>query len=367
MRVAIVSHAYADPSTRGKLRALAGQGVAVAAAVPARWIPPGSSSPVRTPFTEDAGVRIVPVPTMGRAEFGAPSAWRTGVIRRLLTDFRPDLVQIEEEPGSHVAASVTAIARRLGIPAVLFTRDSLGRRPGLLARSRRRRSLARAAGLIGANAVAAGLARRDQPDLRWTSIPQFGLAVPRALAPEAHPPFALGFVGRLVPERGLDVLLQAAVRLHSAWTLSVAGTGPEQEPLERLAERLGIASRITWMGAIPPAELQRLWGRLDCLVAPSRTTADWVESYPLQVLEAMGHGVAVVVSDSGALPEAVGPAGVVVREDHVEGLAEALARLMGDATLRERLAAEGRKRVIAEYVDDAVARKTLAFWRDVRG
>ena len=53
------------------------------------------------------------------------------------------------------------------------------------------------------------------------------------------------------------------------------------------------------------------------------------------------------------------------REDHPDGLTEALARLIGDAALRERLAAEGRRRVIAEYVDDAIARKTLTFWRAV--
>jgi len=366
VRAVIVSHVYANPASRGKLHALVGQGAAVAVAVPARWTPPGSSESIETPFAEDNGVRIVPIPTSGREPGGAPAAWRSGALRRLLTDFRPDVVQVEEEPTTRVAAGVTRLARQLKIPALAFSADSLRRTFPLLPRLRRGRTLTRASGVVGGNAVATELVRREFPALVAQSIPQLGLPVPRALAVEPHDPLAIGFVGRLVPERGLDVLLKACVRLYGAWTLTVAGTGPEQEELEALAERLGIASRVTWLGGVPRAELATLWPRLDCLVVPSRTTAEWVETYPTQALEAMGHGVTVVASDSGALPESVGKAGLIFGDGHPDGLTEALARLMEDEALRERLAAEGRRRVIAEYVDDAIARKTLAFWRTVR-
>ena len=208
--------------------------------------------------------------------------------------------------------------------------------------------------------------RQEFPALPSAVIPQLGFPVPRAPVPDPHPPLAIGFVGRLVPEKGLDVLFRACIKLHGAWTITVAGSGPAQEELEALAERLGVASRVTWLGAISRQDLAAVWSRLDCLVAPSRTTAQWVETYPVQVFEAMGNGVAVVTSDSGALRETTGGAGLVFREDHAEGLAEALGRLMADAELRERLGAEGRRRVIAEYADDAIARKTLAFWREVR-
>jgi len=366
VRAVIVSHTYANPAARGKLRALVGQGAALAVAVPARFTPLGAAEALHTPFAEDSGVRIVPIPTAGREPDGAPASWRSGALRRLLTDFRPDIVQIEEEPSTSVAAAVSRLARQLGIPAVAFTSQSLTREYRLFARMRRRRTLTRASGIVGANAVATGLVRQDFPGLPWASIPQLGLPVPRALALEPHLPLAIGFVGRLVPEKGLDVLLRACVRLYGTWTLTVAGTGPAQEELEALAERLGVASRITWLGAIPRRDLATLWPRIDCLVAPSRTSARWVETYPIQVLEAMGHGVTVVTSDSGALPESVGGAGLVFREAHADGLTEALSRLIADAGLRERLAAEGRRRVIAEYVDDAIARRTLTFWRAVR-
>lgn len=365
VRAVIISHTYANPAARGKLHALAGQGVALAAAVPEEWRAPGATEPFRTRFSEENGVRIVPVVTRGIDAGGIPSSWRVSALRQLLTDFRPDIVQVEEEPFTRAAAATARLARALGIPAIAFTAESVPRPLPLLARRRRRRTLHQVRGLLGVNQLASSLARVQVPELTTAALPQLGLPVPRAPAPERHAPLAIGFVGRLVPEKGCDVLLRACARLYGAWNLSVAGTGPEQEALERLAERLGVASRVTWMGGVTQQDLAALWPRLDCLVAPSRGTAAWVESYPLQVLEAMSHGVAVVVSDSGALPETVGRAGLTFGDGHPEGLTDALTRLLEDAALRERLAAEGRRRVIGEYVDDAIARKTLAFWRDV--
>jgi len=366
VRAVIVSHTYANPERRGKLRALVGQGAALAVAVPARWEAPGAPGGTVTTFADDAGVRIVPTATSGRDETGAPIAWRSRALRRLLTDFRPDVVQIEEPLTARVTPAFARMARQLGIPVVAFTSESLGRKHSLLAAMRRRRALSAAAGVIGANSLATGLVRQEFPSLASTAIPQLGIPVPRAPVTEPHPPLAIGFVGRLVPEKGLDVLFRACIKLHGAWTVTVAGTGPAQEELEALAERLGMASRVTWLGAISRPDLAAVWPRLDCLVVPSRTTAHWIETYPVQVLEAMGNGVAVVTSDSGALRETTGGAGLVFREDHAEGLAEVLGRLLADAELRERLAAEGRRRVIAEYADDAIARRTLAFWREVR-
>ena len=121
MRAIVLSHLYLDPDRRGKLRALAGLGVAVAAAVPG-----GVAG-------EDHGVRMVPVASSG--DPGEPESieWSARALRRLITDFRPDLIQVEEEPGTRVSAKAAAEATRLGIPLVLFSQSrgpapSLGRR-----------------------------------------------------------------------------------------------------------------------------------------------------------------------------------------------------------------------------------------------
>ena len=72
----------------------------------------------------------------------------------------------------------------------------------------------------------------------------------------------------------------------------------------------------------------------------------------------------VIASSAGALPETVGQAGLIVPEENVDAIAEALQRLHDDPAERERLAAEGRRRVMSGYTDAAIAEKTLRFWRE---
>jgi glycosyltransferase involved in cell wall biosynthesis len=79
----------------------------------------------------------------------------------------------------------------------------------------------------------------------------------------------------------------------------------------------------------------------------------------------MAHGVAVVASATGVLPEVVESAGIVVPEDDVPALTEALQRLHDDPTVHQRLGSAGRRRVMDLYTDAAIASRTLQFWREV--
>jgi glycosyltransferase involved in cell wall biosynthesis len=90
-----------------------------------------------------------------------------------------------------------------------------------------------------------------------------------------------------------------------------------------------------------------------------------VETYHPALVEAMGYGVTVIGSDSGALPELIGSAGLIVPEDDAAALTAALQRLADTPRERTRLGREARLRVISEFVDEAVARRTLEFWRKV--
>jgi glycosyltransferase involved in cell wall biosynthesis len=224
--------------------------------------------------------------------------------------------------------------------------------------------LGHARGLIGANELAVKLVARQYPKLPSRVIPQLGVTLPLQAAPRERTGLTIGFFGRLIPEKGLDLVFRACVKLVGRWTMSVVGTGPAQEELEGLAERLGIAGRVTWYGALPRQKVDEVWTRLDCVVLPSRTATRWVEGAPRAAIEAMAHGVVVIASTAGALPEIVGSAGVVVSEEDVEAIAQALQRLHDDPAERERLAAEGRRRAMTEYTDTAIAEKTLRFWRE---
>ena len=126
----------------------------------------------------------------------------------------------------------------------------------------------------------------------------------------------------------------------------MVGTGPAQEELEGLAERLGIAGRVTWLGALPRAAVDEVWPRLDVVVVPSRNTPRWVEATPRAALDAMAHGIAVVGSTGGALPETIADAGLVVPEEDVPALSETLQRLHDDPEEVQRLGLAGRRRAM---------------------
>jgi glycosyltransferase involved in cell wall biosynthesis len=364
VRAVIVSRVYANPATRGKLKALAGLGVSIAAAVPDRWSPPGLGVEQQTTYGDDAGVRTVPIHVRGSTAPGGDPVWSRAPLRRLLTDFRPELLQIEEEPWTRAAATAAALARRLHLPYTVLTRESLPGSHGALARLRRSRVLRHARGLIAVNELAAKRVARQHPSLALGVIPQVGVSVPLQTARPVRSGLTIGFLGRLLPEKGLDLVFRACVKLIGRWSIIVVGTGPAQEELEALAERLGIAGRVSWLGSLPRRRVDEVWPLLDCVVLPSRTAPHWIEGTPRAALEAMANGLPVIASTAGALPETVGEAGLLVAEEDVEALAEALQRLHDQPAERERLAAEGRRRVMSVYTDAAIAEKTLRFWRD---
>jgi glycosyltransferase involved in cell wall biosynthesis len=365
MRALIVSHAAAHAANRGKLRALVGLGGTVTAAVPDRVLPGAGMKPSPVAWSDDGGVRVVPIAVRGALTEPAFLHWNAGALRRLAAELRPDVVQLEEQPGSPAAATVAALARRAGLPLVVVATESVARPYTVGERLRRSRVLRSARGVIGINRLALGLALRQRPEVPNVVVPQHGVVPPPAPSHREHEGFAVGFVGRLVPERGLDILFRAAVRLPGRWSITVAGTGPAQEELEALAERLGIAARVRWLGGVPRRELAGVWPLLDCAVLPARTTPRWVEPVGSALLEAMGNGVAAVGSASGALPDVIGDAGVVVPEDDPAALADALARLADDPAARAALGSAGRRRVLDVFSESAVARDTLAFWRRV--
>jgi len=352
VRAAVLSHQFTDSANRRKLRELASLGWSITVAVPN-----GSAE-------TDGALRIAPIPASGPDDRPHAWRWRGRALRRLLTDTRPDLVHIEEEPGSPAADAAVREARRLGIPAVLFSWESRPRERSFLERRRYRRTVAGAAGMIGGNRLAQALLARGAPGVPSLSLPQFGVIPPTAVERATDGSrLAVAYVGRLVPERGADRLLRACGQLMGPWSLVIAGTGPEQESLEELAERLGLAARTRWLGAQSRQQVAALWAKTDCVVVPSRSTPTWIESWSPVLVEAMAHGVTPVVSAEGALPEIVGDAGTVFQDD--EELLVKLQELVMQPARHRELGEAARRRVLDRFLDASLARALDGFWREV--
>jgi len=366
-RVLVISHTYLQPTHRGKLRALAARGLEVTVAIPQRWREPWFGRPIDVAWERQGGLEVFPLPARGMGGKGelAKAKYGRRALKALLRDRRPDLIQIEEEPSTIAAKQVLSAARSLGIPVVLFTHQNVELEQGWWAHWKQRRMLRRLTGLVAGSDLAGTIVRRDAPNLPIAVIPQLGALAPHEPQHVPHEGLAIGFVGRLVPQKGLDNLFQALALLRGAkWRLTIVGDGPEREPLEQLATDLRLAARVRWTGGLPAEQVANLWPDLDVLVQPSLALPDWREANGQILMEAMANEVAVLGTDSGVIPELIADAGVVVSAGDVEGLAAGLLRMTDQAT-RRGLAAAARARALRLYSDDAIAERTLQFWQQV--
>lgn len=360
-RILIISHTYIPRANRGKLRALAARGLDVTVGVPQRWREGVLGRTLEVAWERQSGMEVFPIP----CRLGTAETLRFGgrALLALLRDKRPDLIQVEEEPTARAAQQVVRAAGGLGLPTLLFTSQNVELPLSVLARWRRSRALRPLKGAIAASEAAAALVRHVVPELPVTVTPQLGVQVPPEPEHAHHEGLAIGCVGRLVPEKGFDTLLQAlAENRADRWHLTVVGDGPDRERLERLATELRLAARVRWLGALPAEEMPKVWPDLDVLVLASRGLATWAESAAHVVAEAMAHEVAVVGTSAGATPEVIGDAGLVVPPDDPLALSAALRRLAAPEA-RRALAHAGRARAMQLFSDDAVAERTLEFWR----
>jgi glycosyltransferase involved in cell wall biosynthesis len=168
----------------------------------------------------------------------------------------------------------------------------------------------------------------------------------------------------LLPVKGHRHLLDAAARLTARgieFELWLAGEGPEGAALAQSSEELGLGDRVRMFGAVPHAELLRLYRerRVDCVVLPSLDLGDGLhEGISVALIEAMAHGVPAIATRTGGLPELLdGGAGLLVPPADAGALADALQRVLGSATLRAELAHTARRRVEEEFDILAIARE----------
>jgi glycosyltransferase involved in cell wall biosynthesis/N-acetylmuramoyl-L-alanine amidase len=204
--------------------------------------------------------------------------------------------------------------------------------------------------LVALTDAVAAAARRDlgpQVSAKLQVIPR-GVDLDRfpALTPApTSPQLRLVSVGRLVPQKGHDTVVQALARLRARGvpaSLTIVGEGPEHESLTALVADAGLDGSVTMTGA--RTDVAELLAACDVFVLASR----W-EGQSNAVLEAMASARPVVVGDVPALREVVGDAGVLVAPDDVTAWVDALATLAADPARRQALALAGRRRVEERY------------------
>jgi glycosyltransferase involved in cell wall biosynthesis len=175
-------------------------------------------------------------------------------------------------------------------------------------------------------------------------------------------PVRFVFVGRLVRQKGLDVLLEALSRLprQACFEVAIIGDGPLKAELTAMAARLSLVEVVRFLGWVSRADMPEVLRRADAFVFPSRD-----EGMPNAVLEAMASGLAVAATAIAGNEELVedGRTGFLVPPEDVAALAEVLTRLAGDRNLCWRLGRAGREKVVRDYSWRAVAEAYAALCR----
>jgi glycosyltransferase involved in cell wall biosynthesis len=183
-------------------------------------------------------------------------------------------------------------------------------------------------------------------------------------------PCTVGYAGHLYAWKGVDVLLEALAQVPGVRCL-IAG-GHDKEPdlarLQALAARLGVESRVTFTGHLPPSDVPGVLARADILALPNPASAISTHATsPLKLFEYMAAGKAIVASNLPAIREVLthDVNALLVTPGDPGALAAAIRRLAGDPLLRETLAAAART-VVAEYSWDRRAERLEALFTEVR-
>ncbi len=365
MRVLRIAHHGVVVAWRERERQLRELGIDVALLSAQRWNEGGRAVRLETEGDHFVhGVR-----TLGRH----PNAFvydPRPIWRALGTDF--DLLDIHEEPFSLATAEILLLRalRRSTVPFVLYSAQNIAKRYPPPFRQFESYALRHASGAYVCNSDAGAILSRKGLGATSRVIP-LGVDTEQFTPTDREMPSAapvVGYVGRLEPHKGCDLLLHAA-QANSSWRVHITGEGSAYSDLVALADSLGIADRVSFLGFADGSALAERYRELDVLAVPSRETQSWLEQFCRVAVEAMASGVPVVASRSGALPDVVGDAGVLVAPDDAHALSEGVNYALAPENWT-RLRARGEERassftwprIAAEQRDlyhDAVRENTL--------
>jgi glycosyltransferase involved in cell wall biosynthesis len=333
--------------------------------VPDRWRRYGqwrsAQSPEDDAFNLEAGK--VMWPWVGPAQ--CYLHWYPG-LRRLLAEFQPHIIDLWEEPWGLVSAQACWLRNRYFPRTKILseTEQNIDKRLPIPFEQFRAYTLRHADFALGRNAEAVDV-------LRTKGYEGPAQVVPNAVDAELFCPldreacrrelgfrgFVAGYVGRLVAEKGLMEMVDALPRCAAEVNLLFVGSGDHEAALRQRVQELGVTERVKFLSAQPLEKLPKIMNALDVLVLPSRTTARWKEQFGRVIIEAHACATPVIGSDSGAIPEVVGEAGLVFHERDPRALAEAIEKLRVSPEMRREMGEIGRRKVEECFTWERVAER----------
>ncbi|CAM3613864.1 glycosyltransferase [Halomonas lysinitropha] len=296
-------------------------------------------------------------------------------VRRLLKQIKPDLVN------AHYASGYGTTARLVNFHPWLLSvwgsdvYDFPHKSP--LHKWLVKKNLRAADHVASTSHCMAEEVRKLAPELDDIAITPFGIDLEAYAGLYPEPPvqkskLVIGTVKTMKPKYGIDTLIEAYALVVKALQakpelkapvleLRLVGGGEHTPELQALAERLGIADSVTFVGRVPHAQVPQELAKLDIYVALSRLDS---ESFGVAIIEAGAAGRPVVVSDAGGLPEVTveGETGFIVPRENPQAAADAIEKLVMDAELRCRMGRAAQAHAAKYYSWDACIQTMLGVY-----
>jgi len=376
MRVLMISKACVVGAYQRKLEELAAcPGIELTLAVPSAWRDERGLMPLERAYTQGYSLVVEPLIFNGSFHFHFYPR-----LQQLLEALRPDVVHMDEEPYNLATWHALRLAQRSGAKTLFFSWQNILRQYPFPFNYFEKEVLRLAEAAIVGNREAVEVWRAKGYAGPISVIPQFGVDPEIFKPPLPSPPgplsrftgegvggegFTIGYAGRLVYQKGVDVLLRAVAQLPATAQVHIIGSGPERARLQRLAAQLGLHDRVRIDSLIASTQMPDYFAGLDCLVLPSRTRPTWKEQFGRVLIEAMACGVPVIGSTCGEIPNVIGEAGLTFAEEDAAALASHLRRWQTNPAERAALAIKGRARVWEHYTHQHIAQKTVEVYRSI--
>jgi len=364
-KVLLISHTYVAAINHQKIEALSKyQDLEISLLVPSRWKGPSREIVLEKREAKGYGIYSAPVFFNGHigAYFFGPRL--IGLLSRL----KPDLIYLEEEPFGACAFQVLFLNKLISrAKTIIFTWENIFRHHPFPKKIFEKYVLKYADLMIAGNKDAAEVLRRKGFGKEIFVLPLMGVdpsTFHRSNQMELRKrlglggAFVIGFVGRLVKEKGLATLVEVVSGLDGDWKLLLVGRGELKDKLVEQASKFKMSDRVIFVDTVTHEKVADYINCLDVLVLPSITTEGWKEQFGHVLIEAMACEVPVIGSDSGAIPEVIGDAGLIFKEGDIDELRTRLTEVVENSALRKKLIKNGKQRVLDNYTHQKIAEKT---------
>ena len=368
LRVLFVSHTYVVGINQGKLAAITDR-AKVGLLTPDTWRSQGWDRvlPLETPFPD---ITMFPSKILFSGRGGA-YLFNPFRIWQAIRQFKPDVLQVEEEVFSLCTLQLAIFSRLMGLPLVIFGWENMDRKLPLARRWIRDFVLSTASVILAGNRDGGHLLKQWNYRGIIEVMPQMGVDE-EIFSPElitsCNRKINIGFLGRLVPEKGIDLMLKAAQQLkqqHLNFEITLCGSGPAQQDLETIAQDLGVDDCVRWQGAVTHEQVPAEMAKFDVLVLPSRSVDTWKEQFGHVLIESMVMGIPTVGSTCGEIPNVINHPDLVFEENNAEELAAILSRLVGDQEFRQSMGEFCLHRAQQNYTHKRIAQRLHTLWQKV--